>query len=216
MPLLQFTNICAQIRCEFRPLLLSQHIVNIDDACRYIETFLITTKIDVDRHDKFLPVTDVHLGVGQGRYDGFETTDLIPLLRLLVNHPLEIKVTFTDDLDTPVNSLERLLRYRSKHWISLLTRNDLIGILELKVRTWGHGFPVFVLAGLRNQGNGQATFSTVDKVNCSWFVGPSGRLVEKIRIFEGQRGCLMMNLSRGCDTKDSRRRVRARKPEGSG
>jgi len=216
MPLVQFTNLCAQIRCEFRPLLLSQHMVNIDDACHYIDTFLITTKVDVDRHDKFLPVTNVHLGVGQGRDDGFDTTDLIPLLRLLINHPMDIKVTFNDDSDTTVEPLEQLLRYRSKHWISLLTRGDLVGILELKVRTWGSGFPVFVLAGLRKQSNGQATYSTVDKVSCSWFVGPSGRLVEKIHIFEGQRGCLMMNLSRGCGTRDRRRRVGARKPEGSG
>jgi len=198
MPLIQFANMCAQIRCEFRPLLLSQHIVNIDDACHYIETFLIPTKVDVDRHDKFLPKTDVHLGVGQGSYDEFETTDLIPLLRLLINHPMDIKVTFNNDPDTNVESLEQLLRYRSKHWISLLTRNDLVGILELKARTWGSGFPVFVLADLRNQGNGQATYSTVDQVSCSWFVGPSGRLVEKIRIFEGQRGCLTMNLSGSC------------------
>jgi len=216
MPLIQFANMCTQIRCEFRPLLLSQHIVNIDDARHYIETFLITTKVDVDRHDKFLPKTDVHLGVGQGSSDGFQTTDLIPLSRLLINHPMDIKVTFNDDSDTIVEPLEQLLRYRSKHWISLLTRNDLVGILQLEVKTWGSGFPVFVLAGLRKQSNDQATYSTVDKVSCSWFVGPSGRLVEKIRIFEGQRGCLMMNLSRGCDTKDSRRRVCARKPEGSG
>jgi len=149
MPLIQFTNMCTQIRCELRPLLLSQHIVNIDDACRYIEMFLIVTKVDIDHHDKFLPVTDVHLGVGQGRCDEFQTTDLIPLLRLLINHPIDIKITFNNDPDTPVDSLGQLLRYRSKHWISLLTRNDLVGILELKVRTWGNGFPVFVLAGLR-------------------------------------------------------------------
>jgi len=201
MPLIQSTNMCAQIRCEFRPLLLSQHIVNIDDACHYIDTFLITTKVDVDRHDKFLPVTDVHLGVGQGRYDGYQTTDLIPLLRLLINHPMDIMVTFKDDPDTNVDSLEQLLRYRSKHWISLLTRNDLVDILELKARTWGSGFPFFVLAGLREHSNGQATSSTVDKVSCSWFVGPSGRLVEKIRIFEDLKGCLMMDLSRGCKNK---------------
>jgi len=201
MPLIQSTNMCAQIRCEFRPLLLSQHIVNIDDACHYIDTFLITTKVDVDRHDKFLPVTDVHLGVGQGRCDGYQTTDLIPLLRLLINHPMDIMVTFKDDPDTNVDSLEQLLRYRSKHWISLLTRNDLVDILELKARTWGSGFPFFVLAGLREHSNGQATSSTVDKVSCSWFVGPSGRLVEKIRNFEDLKGCLMMDLSRGCKNK---------------
>ena len=201
MPLIQFANTCTQIRCEFQPMLLSQHIVNIDNACRYIETFLIATNFDIKRYEKFEPVRKVRIGVIQKRDGTFLISDLVPLLRLLINHPMDVKVTFDHNPDTPLESLEKLLRYRSEYWTSLLNRNDLVDILKFSAQSLGGAFPVYINTSLRKQGNGRATSSKCYDISCSNLVGPRETRIEKIHIFEGRKGRLMIGLSRVSDAK---------------
>ena len=182
-------------------MLLSQHIVKIEDARRYIETFLIATKIDTKHYKVFEPVKEIHIGIEQKLDGTFLISDLVPLLRLLTRHPMDVKVTFHHDPDTRLKSLERLLQYRSEYWISLLNRNDIIGVLKLSARNSAARFPVFITIGLILQTNGQLTPANSYDISCSNFVGPCETRIEKIRVFEGKRGRLMIDMSRYSDTE---------------
>jgi hypothetical protein len=145
IPLMGLTQVCQVIRKEFRPWWLRQHVVAIDDGCKYVKAFRQTAKSDVDSgmsKENALSFSFVYMTT-QPPY----THNILPLLRFFATHPMDVAVCYLEDVDTQIKPLESLFRHRNKSWLALLAGDDM-GALCMEPRRFDRVHAQFKLCGV--------------------------------------------------------------------
>jgi hypothetical protein len=113
IPLMSLTQACQGIQEEFRPWWLTQHIVSIEGACKYIKAFKLTTETDFDPKARLLGENTLNFS-SVYRFHSLPKHDILPLLRLLTRHSIDVTVCFLGNIDHRIKPLERLLIVRNE------------------------------------------------------------------------------------------------------